>query len=230
MIELLDSICGDITKREREHFARTLSKIQLTTFLPSANIFASGAPFNGIYLIKCGMAKSFTRIDDQEIFTMIALPGDVMGCESLHSGIYESTLTSAVETEAIWIPTECLALLLRVSPQFRSYLNGKISRAIAENDFMICVLAKAKAEARVAYLLLKLFKATQDAGGGNNRKCLSLSRVEMADYLGLQFETVSRKLRLFSKLGHVRVSGKTIQVRNPAALKQICHSLAAPGC
>ena len=60
---------------------------------------------------------------------------------------------------------------------------------------------------------------------GTARFELPLSRTEMADYLGLRIETVSRQLAHLRNAGVIDTTkGRTIIVRNIAALEQMTET------
>ncbi len=228
MLEQICNICSDVAPHEQYKIESALKQVRLFSFRPGTVLYSSGSPFKGAYLVKNGLVKSFTKVDDGEVLTCISLANDVLGMDSLYSEYYESTATAAVQTEAIWIPLGCLTVLLKISAQFRMFVLEALGRAISENSLFIYVLSNSTAAERVAYLLLKFYYAHQHSDGIANKAIIALSRMEMADHLGLSFETVSRKLSLLHRLGHVRLSGRKIHIQDVAALKHICGSIAFP--
>jgi len=77
-------------------------------------------------------------------------------------------------------------------------------------------------------LILLLLRRTQSSGCGANvrpasvRFDLPLSRTEMADYLGLRIETVSRQLASLREAGVIETGrGRTVVVRDIGQLERI---------
>jgi CRP/FNR family transcriptional regulator len=95
----------------------------------------------------------------------------------------------------------------------------------AGQDWML-LLGRKNARERVAALILLLQQrmAMPESQAGaeprSPRFVLPLSRSDMADYLGLRIETVSRQLKLLRSAGVVDIHGRTITVLDVEALKR----------
>jgi CRP-like cAMP-binding protein len=87
---------------------------------------------------------------------------------------------------------------------------------------MINILANARAEVRVIFYLLKIFYAMSKGKSQPGLIDLGLSRKEIGDFLGLNWETVSRKLTTLTACGLIRIAGHRVELRDPEALKRIC--------
>ena len=74
------------------------------------------------------------------------------------------------------------------------------------------------ASARVASFLFEMVRRIPTA----DAEALSISRQDIADYLDLRIETISRTMTRFAKLGAIALSGnRKITIRDPAALNQM---------
>jgi CRP/FNR family transcriptional regulator len=208
--------------------ASILLQLTVVRFPAGARIYSTGAPFNGVYLVQYGIAKTCTCVEGLEVPTTLALGGDVLGIDSLHSNAYLNDAISVGELEAIWVPAECLLLLLRESAAFRSLMYNAIGRALSQCSVMMNILSTSDAEERVAFLLLKVYVGLNTDLEKKKTFDIGLSRAEMAAYLGLRVETVSRKLSRFSELGYIRVQGRRIHVRSYDGLAKICRSSLLP--
>jgi CRP-like cAMP-binding protein len=124
--------------------------------------------------------------------------------------------------DAISIPSHTFTLMIKNSPDFRAYLSEAMARAIAESALMINLLANARAEVRVIFYLLKIFSAMSNGKLHPGFIEMGLSRTEIGDFLGLNRETVSRKLTTLAACGLIRVAGHRVELRDPEALKRIC--------
>ena len=100
----------------------------------------------------------------------------------------------------------------------------------AARDWMI-LLGRKNAQERVAAFILLMSRRMQRShcDGTSCQKCksldLPLSRAEMADYLGLRIETVSRQLRRLQNTGAIdAVSGRTIVIRDVRMLEQAAEA------
>ena len=80
------------------------------------------------------------------------------------------------------------------------------------------------ASQRVATFLLEMAKRIHSGGEVQ----LPMSRLDIADHLGLSIETVSRTLTEFEKHSAIAVpASRRIVLRNPAALKQLVSAKSA---
>jgi CRP/FNR family nitrogen fixation transcriptional regulator len=81
------------------------------------------------------------------------------------------------------------------------------------------VLGRRNAQERMAALLLDFSERQGDAGSVH----LAMQRNDIADYLGITFETVSRILRTFKDQDIVRLrSISEIEIRDRTALEDMC--------
>jgi CRP/FNR family transcriptional regulator, anaerobic regulatory protein len=85
------------------------------------------------------------------------------------------------------------------------------------------LLGRKTAQEKVAALLLTILQRTlqpcPDCEQGPCRQLMPLTRTEMADYLGLRLETVSRQLKQLEAIGIIkRLDPRRISVRDADAL------------
>jgi CRP/FNR family transcriptional regulator len=108
-------------------------------------------------------------------------------------------------------------------PQLQRQVFQIMSREIAEDQLLITLLSKSAADARVAALILSI--ATRNA----HRKLsathlrLSMSRVDIGNYLGLTVETVSRVFSRMQKHDILKVENKEIEILDTAALREMAN-------
>ncbi len=86
----------------------------------------------------------------------------------------------------------------------------------------VMMLGRKRAEERVASFLLVLSDRARARGDAPDRLRLPMSRAEIADYLGLTTETVSRAFTLLREQGLIRLpKPQELEVRDFAALGEI---------
>jgi CRP/FNR family transcriptional regulator len=213
--------------RSRAQRARAgLFKITNVSFARGTVIYSEGCKFQGVYFVECGIAKSEMSVDGDRTLTSLALRGDILGIDSFHCPTYASSATSVTDFDAVWVSAECFRLLLSTSSSFRLRIEKSIGQAIVECTTMLKLLSNNEAEAKVAYLLLRIFLNAKDEVRGRNCFNVGLSRAEMAEYLGLRMETVSRKLAALRDRGVIQVRGRRIHVRNVEELQRTCHTIS----
>jgi CRP/FNR family transcriptional regulator len=84
---------------------------------------------------------------------------------------------------------------------------------------MLLLLARRTAEERIASFLLSISLRFSQRGFSGIVFRLSMSRHEIANYLGLAAETVSRIFRRFKEYGIALSNGRMITIQNYAVLE-----------
>jgi CRP/FNR family nitrogen fixation transcriptional regulator len=185
-------------------------------FARNAEIYGENEPAEYIYKVLSGTVRTYKVLNDgRRQIGAFYLSGDVFGLE-----VGEEHTFSA---EAI---TDCKVLVIK-----RSTVVGLAAR---ENDVArqlwtmtatelqrvqdhILLLIKT-AQERVAGFLLEMAKRSQDG----NEIDLPMSRQDIADYLGLTIETVSRTLTQLENSAAIAVpSSRRIVLRNRTVLSRL---------
>lgn len=161
-------------------------------------LFVSGDAFRSIYAVRSGSLKTFNLTDDgREQVTGFFLPGELVGLEAIGSGVHRST-TRALETTSVCeIPYAEFEAVSRHIPSLPQQLLRIMSREMHQDHLLLMLLGKRSADERLAAFLLNLSERFGQRGYSPNEYNLSMSRNDIANYLGLAVETVSR---LFSRL------------------------------
>jgi CRP/FNR family transcriptional regulator len=196
-VERLDAIV-----RRRRPFAR------------GSHIFRLGDPFRSLYAIRSGSAKTYTITEDgSEQITGFHLPGEIIGLDAINSS-HHPCAAKALETTGICeIPFERLEELAAAVPGLGRQLQRIMSREIQAAGELLTLLGKKSAEERLAALLVSLSMRFQERGFSAREFCLSMSRNDIANYLGLAVETVSRLFTRFQRQGLISVQNKYIALK-----------------
>ena len=98
-----------------------------------------------------------------------------------------------------------------------------MSREILEDQDLMIWLGKKTAEERLASLLLRISKRFSDRNFSAREFNLSMSRTDIANYLGLAVETVSRLFSRFQTDGLLRVDRKHVVIEDMAGLQRMAN-------
>jgi len=185
-------------------------------FARNNEIYGEHEPAEYLYLVISGAARTYRRLDDgRRQISAVYLPGDVFGVEA-----GDVHLSSA---EAI-----CDAQIL-VARRSAVMARAEHEKSLARQLWMLTVrelqrvqehsLALIKsAEERVAGFLLEM--AGRNSSGAAVE--LPMSRQDIADYLGLTIETVSRTFSQFVHSGTIALeTSRRVQLRNRPALNRL---------
>jgi CRP/FNR family nitrogen fixation transcriptional regulator len=145
------------------------------------------------------------------------LPGDIFGLESAegHTLAAETTTNAKVLT----IRKSVLTALASRNAALTTHLLALTARELARVQERVLLLSSKSAQERVVGFLLEMSKRGSSTA---NSVELPMSRQDIADYLGLTIETVSRTLWALENCGAIEISRRRrIQFRNRSALVKL---------
>tara|TARA_B110000967_G_C18876267_1_gene558476 strand:- start:820 stop:1509 length:690 start_codon:yes stop_codon:yes gene_type:complete len=177
------------------------------------SIFRQGDAFTSIYAVRAGMVKSTViNARGEEQITGFYFPGELVGLNSLHEDFYSGT-SIALETVSVCeIPFVKLDELSALLPELRRQLMRQMSQEISDEQNMMLVLAKTSAEEKLGNFLIRLSLRFKRLGFSATQFRLTMSRVDIGNYLGLAVETVSRTFTKLQHRGVIKVEGKEVAI------------------
>ena len=186
------------------------------------HLYREGDHFQSIYAVRAGTVKAYRTTDDgREQVTGFYFPGEILGMDGIGHNSHESS-ARALETAAICeIPFTSLEKLSATMPQLQRHVFQLMSREIAEDQQLMTLLSKSAADERVAALLLSISTRNARRNLSATRLRLSMSRVDIGNFLGLTVETVSRVFSRMQKQGVLHVENKEVEILDPEALREM---------
>lgn len=182
----------------------------------NVEVFGEGEEAEYFYQVKTGCVRAYRILNDgRRQVCNFYLPGDVFGIEA---GDEHSFSTEAVVPSTITVVKRSL---------LQSRASGDSTLARQLFDLSVAELRRAQghillliksAQERVAGFLLEMASRKKTAGEIE----LPMSRQDIADYLGLTIETVSRTLTQLEEAATIALpSARRILLRNRAALVRL---------
>ncbi len=179
-------------------------------------LFAAGDSFHGLYVLRSGAFKNLAMLDESESQVVdFRLPGDVLGMAALNSGRYPF---SALALE----PSEVCELSIDSSNHLCLHpdLLATMSRQLQRIQWASVLLRTQSAEQRVIHFLLQVSTHWRPHTDDAVDMKLPMSRKDIANYLGIAVETVSRTLHGLQSDGLLSTSGRNVQLLNCDAMAQ----------
>ena len=183
-------------------------------------IFKENDPFCGLYVVKSGAFK----YSHAEKILAFYLPGDVFGFDAIHTEAYPATATAIEDSSICHIPTIKLMELLQKNPKLQTDILKLLSKKVANN--LDEITHHLTAEQKLTAFLLRLAKHHAERGFSKTAFRLAMTRKDIANYLDLATETVSRILADLQKDGTLRVQHKDIEILQPEQLRAKASLLA----
>lgn len=185
-------------------------------------IFMTGEEFNSIAAVRAGMVKTFV-IDSNgnEQVLGFSLPGEVIGLNAIHTSRYPC---SAIALDTVYLcqfSFPKMSLLASRMPGLQARLFSLLSAEIGK---VALLAANYRTEERMAAFLLDLSERYARRGFSAARFNLTMSRAEIANYLRMAPETVSRALKRLTSDGVITVKQREIIVLQPDKLADFASS------
>jgi CRP/FNR family nitrogen fixation transcriptional regulator len=169
-----------------------------------AEVFGEGEEAEYVYQIASGAVRTYKLLSDgRRQINSFHLPGDVFGIEN--GATHRFTAEAIVETK-VYITGRRSLLEARTNPEAgATNLIGLVTRNLQHAENHMLLLGRKTALEKVAAFLLEMDERLTHP----SVMILPMNRRDIADYLGLTLETVSRALSALRDEKMLRFDGPT---------------------
>ncbi len=188
-------------------------------------LYHEGAWAQAIYFVRAGTFKTFsTGMDGYEQVLGFSGPRDLLGFDAIGLGRY-SNQSVALEESSVFVVLlhDFFCMPARNAGLDRAVFRA-VSAAMRQRGEMADMMGAVAAEARLARFLLQLSRRMQQCGQSGSRFHLRMSRRDIASYLGIAHETVSRSFSALVQLGLVSVDNREVEIVDMAELRSLSHA------
>lgn len=167
-------------------------------------LFREGDAFNAIAAVRSGTVKTnvFDSNGDEQVLGFF-LPGEVIGLNAIHHAKYPCNAIALDTVMLCRFSFPKMALLASKMPELQTQLFRLLSQDIGKATLLA---GDYSADQRIAAFLISLSRRYAVRGFSARQFNLTMSRSDMASYLRLAPETVSRILRRFQDSGLISVN------------------------
>lgn len=188
-------------------------------FSRGRTLFRADEPFRAIYVPRSGAVKTYILgADGSEQIIGFHLPGEVIGLDGMVEHRHQLTAQALELAGVCEVPFDLLEHAAARVPALQHQLMRLMSREIAGKEQQLLTLGDHSPERRLALLLLDLSHRYAQRGFSANEFNLPMSRQDIAAYLRLAAETVSRAFGKLQRDGLVDVDGRLVRITNSIAL------------
>ncbi len=209
--------------------AEELERVQKLIFVPrrvkkGQILFQGGQKFHEIFAVRFGSFRSgLLSLGGNLRVTGFNLPGDMMGFDGIAAQQHVCEVQALEDSEVCAMPFEQVAILSReLRPVQRLFLQ-MMSKELVRDNAVLVMLGSLNADERVAAFLLNLLERMRARGFSASELQLPMSRQDIASFLGLKNETVSRAFASLHERGLVRLNRRSVAVLQPDALAQLAQ-------
>lgn len=191
------------------------------------SIFRQNGPAKSFFAVRSGAIKtSMVTANGEEQVTGFYLPGELIGLDSLSGRGYACTARALEHSSVCELPIDQLEGLSRKLPALQHHFLTLMSQEIQNGQHLSLLLSKNSAEERIASLLLSLSTRFRRRKLSSTRFQLPMPRADIANFLGLAVETVSRVMTRFQQTGLIQTKGRELELLNPDSLQHVAQAKA----
>jgi CRP/FNR family transcriptional regulator len=191
-------------------------------FAAGDHIFREGDHFDAIAAVRAGTVKTYVvDRDGHEHVLGFHLPGEIIGLDAIDGDHYPCNAIALDTVMLCRFSFPKMAVLAARLPGLQRQLFRLLSRDIGRAALLS---GDWSADQRMAAFLVGMSRRLAARGFSPHRFQLTMPRTDIANYLRLAPETVSRVLRRLQQDQLVRVEGRGLEITDAQAL----YHLAAP--
>ncbi|HZD24904.1 MAG TPA: cyclic nucleotide-binding domain-containing protein [Alphaproteobacteria bacterium] len=191
------SVCSALSDAEISSLEAILSQAILA---PGQTVFYEGDAAEHVYNITSGTVRlSKLLADGRRQVTGFLMPGDFLGFAS--EDAYTYTAEAVGDVNICRFAVKEFEALFERFPQLERRLLARASNELAEAQDQMMLLGRKSPVEKLASFLLRQSERLERMGEEGNPVRLAMGRSDIADYLGLTVETVSRSFTKLRKDG-----------------------------
>ena len=176
-----------LTAAQRLQVAAIATRIRLR---PRAVVYREDTTAGWVFIVASGVVKSFRDLPSgRRRIAAFLFPDDIFGLAE--NGRYVNTAQAVTEVRLYRIPIDPLERLFLDDSRLQLQFLCKVTHALRQSQRQKIVVTRRDAIGRVAMFLSMLERRAADAGHTSTVR-VPMSRSDVASYLGLSLEAVSR--------------------------------------
>ncbi|MBI5286217.1 MAG: Crp/Fnr family transcriptional regulator [Deltaproteobacteria bacterium] len=206
-----------------EQLARFKDVVITSLYNKRGVIFLEGDPCPGFYVVKSGRVKLVrTSNVGKEQIIKILQPGEILGMEVFYDGKrYSNSAIAMDDCELCFIEKGVFFRILGEYPPISRKIIIALSKELNDAYEKIGDMGLKTAREKMAHLLYTLAKDYGVMDNSGLRLTLNLSRLEIAELLGITQETSIRLLKAFKEEGILEIKRKDIIIKSMERLQEV---------
>lgn len=191
-------------------------------------LYRAGESHHKIFAVSSGSLKTtiVNPVGNEQI-SAFYLPGELIGLDSL-GGTPSNSTAIALETSMVCeISEQQFESMCSNNQAIKTNFLRLISKEISTEQHHLLSLGQLNSDEKLASFLISLSSRFADRGFSSTEFNLSMSRHDIANYLGITVETVSRLFKKFQTSGLIEVKHRNIKLVNRDQLCEMAHASCA---
>lgn len=188
-------------------------------------IFRAGDKLTNIYAVRSGTVK-LSMLDESGADQILGFlfPGEIIGLDGIDKQVHQVSATAIEVTTYCSFPFSSINNICKQIPDLQMQLMRLMSRQLTAENELILTIGKKNADEKIAIFLLTLSARFHALGFSATEFRLSMSRQDIANYLGLTIETVSRVFSRLQRDSIIKIDRKLVTIQDRDALVSVSIS------
>ena len=212
-----------------EELSQITSLVEQKQFNKGDLIFSEGQPFDKLYIINTGSMKVFKyNKEGKEQILYLLNEGEFLGdLNLLKKGVLSFNAIALEDITLCTIHKNDFDYIIKTHPSISLKVLEYAHDRIFELENLIQTVTTKDIETRLASLLINLSKTFGDPDEKDSNQLyihLTMSREDMANFIGVTRETISRKLSYFQSENIIEIIGnRAIRILSLDTLKELAE-------
>lgn len=213
-----EGFCGALSCAQLYHLDRIS---QLRRFERRQTLVSEGEPATEVFNLVEGVVRMTKLLaDGRRAIVGFVYAGSFLGLSA--ATVYTYSAEAITPVTACHFPRRKLEAMCTEVPELEHRLRDMTGRELMAAQNQMLTLSRKSLDERVASFLVELAEQQGGAGAAPERLALPMTRSDIADYLGLTIETVSRCLTSMMRRGFIEQPDKRhIRVRDWPTLRSL---------
>ncbi|OGP11236.1 MAG: hypothetical protein A3G39_05515 [Deltaproteobacteria bacterium RIFCSPLOWO2_12_FULL_43_16] len=215
-----NTLFSDLTDEQLELFQGVVAT---SLYKKRDVVFVEGEPCPGFYVVKSGRIKLVkTSRDGKEQIIKILQPGELLGMETFYNGkSYANTAMAMDDCELCFIEKGAFFRIIEGHPSIAKKIIIALSKELDHAYSKIGSMGLMTAREKMGHLLYTLATEYGVKEDSKIKLNLSLSRLEIAELLGITQETAIRLLKSFKDEDIIEIKRKEIIIKSLPKLQAL---------
>ena len=189
-------------------------------------LFREDTKAESIYMIRVGAIK--VCHPDSKTALNHYFPGDIVGVGAafINQGRHHLNAQALDDTLVCELPWNQFTQHTRHDPELALRISELVSTEVNQGYERIIVMSKKRPLSRIAAFIVSYSTRMQRMGLSQTEFNFPISISELAIYLGLARETVSRQLSAIREQGIVDIRGKRLRIRSAEGLAELAEPIS----
>ncbi|MEO9079221.1 MAG: cyclic nucleotide-binding domain-containing protein [Rhodanobacter sp.] len=188
-----------------------------------STLFHQGDSFAALYVVRAGSLKTYVEGSEGDLQILgFHLPGDIVGIGGLTNEHYPCSVEALERSSVCELRYANLQEVSISVPALHHQLIRVISGALVTEQRHLVMMGKQQAQRRLAFFIRRMADRYELLARDPLAWTLSMSRSDIANYLGLALETISRLFSRMESDGILAVNRKSVRIVRRDLLDKLC--------